>query len=79
MISPCGEEDCPYCDDWEEDEPEDEAPDRFQAGYKQGRTEGYDAGCTVAAEEVRRLTLENSLLEGELATIKGHIALSKEG
>ena len=31
------------------------------------------------AAEVRRLTLENSLLRGELATLRAHAKLSREG
>jgi len=56
-----------------------------ESEYSQGYRLGKKAGLATAKEvevsfaEIQRLTLENSLLRGELATLRAHAKLSREG
>ena len=53
----------------------------FDRGYRLGKEVGFSRAkeVEVSFAEIQRLTLENSLLRGELATLRAHAKLSREG
>ena len=83
-LVPCSQD----CDECYEDAPDPEpgllagsGASDFDRGYRLGKEVGFSGAkeVKVSFEEIQRLTLENSLLRGELATLRAHAKLSREG